>query len=259
MTDTGTSFTLNAGATLRSKGAVSEINAASIVLNGTVDTEGTLLLNGNVTASDAMLKTGQGALDLRNTGTNLFTNGVALNEGSILINDMEQIRTGSGAYITGSGTLDIRSAGTVTLPDSLAGFGGTIALTDTRLRPDATGQTVLGTATLRLGSGSELSVTENFSISKLHLAGGTLTVQVDGDASRLEHQLSVSGSLDITSASTLAVSGLKDSLDHIAPQPGFLDRDLQELALDGHHQCGRPAGGTSRKRREYNSSGLGGC
>ncbi|WP_418169234.1 autotransporter outer membrane beta-barrel domain-containing protein [Akkermansia sp.] len=233
MTDTGTSFTLNAGATLRSKGAVSEINAASIVLNGTVDTEGTLLLNGNVTASDAMLKTGQGALDLRNTGTNLFTNGVALNEGSILINDMEQIRTGSGAYITGSGTLDIRSAGTVTLPDSLAGFGGTIALTDTRLRPDATGQTVLGTATLRLGSGSELSVTENFSISKLHLAGGTLTVQVDGDASRLEHQLSVSGSLDITSASTLAVSGLKDSLDHIAPQPGFLDRDLQELALDG--------------------------
>ena len=130
-----------------------------------------------------MLKTGQGALDLRNTGTNLFTNGVALNEGSILINDMEQIRTGSGAYITGSGTLDIRSAGTVTLPDSLAGFGGTIALTDTRLRPDATGQTVLGTATLRLGSGSELSVTENFSISKLHLAGGTLTVQVDGDAS----------------------------------------------------------------------------
>ena len=62
---------------------------------------------------------------------------------------MEQIRTGSGAYITGSGTLDIRSAGTVTLPDSLAGFGGTIALTDTRLRPDATGQTVLGTATLR--------------------------------------------------------------------------------------------------------------
>ena len=160
MTDTGTSFTLNAGATLRSKGAVSEINAASIVLNGTVDTEGTLLLNGNVTASDAMLKTGQGVLDLRNTGTNLFTNGVALNEGSILINDMEQIRTGSGAYITGSGTLDIRSAGTVTLPDSLAGFGGTIALTDTRLRPDATGQTVLGTATLRLGSGSELSVAE---------------------------------------------------------------------------------------------------
>ena len=233
MTDMGTSFTLNTGATLRSKGAASEINAASIVLNGTVDTEGTLLLNGNVTASATMLKTGQGALDLRNTGTNLFTNGVALNEGSILINDMEQIRTGTGAYITGSGTLDIQSAGVVSLSDSLTGFAGTIALTDTRLRPDASGQAVLGTATLRLGRGSELSVTENFSISKLHLAGGTLTVQVDGDASRLEHQLSVSGSLDITSASTLAVSGLKDSLDHITPQPGFLDRDLQELALDG--------------------------
>lgn len=233
MTDMVTSFTLNTGATLRSKGAASEINAASIVLNGTVDTGGTLVLNGNVTAADTTLKTGQGALDLRNTGTNLFTNGVALNEGSILINGMEQIRTGSGAYITGSGTLDIQSAGVVALSDSLTGFAGTISLTDTRLRPDATGQAVLGTATLRLGSGSELSVTENFSISKLHLAGGTLTVHVDGDASRLEHQLSVSGSLDITSASTLAVSGLKDSLDSITPQPGFLDRDLQELALDG--------------------------
>ena len=158
-------------------------------------TGGTLRINGVISGSASLTKTGGGTLTL--TGANTYSGGTNVNGGTLLVNNT----TGSG---TGSGSVIVNSTGTLGGTGTISGSvtvnsGGTLSPGSPASSPG-----ILHTGALTLASGSTYLVNVNGGSGPTGTGAGTLY-----DQTVVTGTISLAGSLSLTLGATPLVAGDK--------------------------------------------------
>lgn len=112
-------FNTNSGNILQATASVNLSSPISLLMPGTVDTNGqTLTLSGGISGSNALTKTGSGTLILSNP--NSYSGGTFLSQGTLSLGDSQALGTGTLTFNTLDGNILQPSANNLTISNPIA-------------------------------------------------------------------------------------------------------------------------------------------
>lgn len=188
-------LTLNGGTLATTAGMASARGVTLGAAGGTVDTAAALSLSGNITGTGSLTKTGAGTLIL--SGTNGYTGGTTVNEGTVAITTDANLGGAAGALTLNGGTLSNNAAITSSRVVTLGSNNGTVnSNADLALNGviGGTGSLIkTGTGTLTLGNSNTYS-------GGTQVTSGTLAISTDANLGAAANGLTLNGGTLLTTA-----------------------------------------------------------